>query len=187
MMAEPEVEAAPEVRLSYLTELQSADRPLQPQQESAFEEESLAPTKKQSKSDKQYAKREALLASKWISLPLPYLLDRPNFALRNHRWRQPLLEIPHSAHETGCTPLREPRDGLERGRGCIAASYGASRDGEGAGRGRGDGSGSDEGIVERAGRQRTAEADSKEAEPGAVSRASLSVPHDSLGSCIRRS
>ncbi|ORY91519.1 ribosome biogenesis protein SLX9-domain-containing protein [Leucosporidium creatinivorum] len=45
MMAEPEVEAAPE-----------------PQQESAYEEEPLAPPKKQSKSDKQYAKREALLA-----------------------------------------------------------------------------------------------------------------------------
>jgi len=75
MMAEPEVEAAPEVCSSSFTTLRLADHPLQPQQESAFEEEeSLAPAKKQSKSDKQYAKREALLASRWSSILLLYLV-----------------------------------------------------------------------------------------------------------------
>lgn len=64
MMAEPEVEAVPEVRSSSLPAFCLANHPLQPQEESAFEEKSLAPAKKQSKSDKQYAKREALLASR---------------------------------------------------------------------------------------------------------------------------
>jgi hypothetical protein len=70
MMAEPEVEAAPEVCSSSSTTLRLADHSLQPQRESVFEEESLAPAKKQSKSDKQYAKREALLASRWSSILL---------------------------------------------------------------------------------------------------------------------
>lgn len=66
-MAEPEIEAAPEVSLGFLVASGSAHRPLQPQEETSFEEEQLAPPKKQSKSDKQYAKREALLASRSIS------------------------------------------------------------------------------------------------------------------------